>query len=82
MNSIDNFDLNQTLPVGLEMSMIEHKESRESYDEDSSKRFNLRLIECAVADSPKKEISICIKQSIEDEDLVEHQSFESYKRSI
>lgn len=82
MNSIDNFELNQTLPVGLEMSMIEHKESWESYDEDSSKRFNLWLIECAVADSPKKEISICIKEPIEDDDLVEQQSFESYKWSI
>jgi len=59
MNSIDNFELNQTLPVGCEMSMIEHKES---YDEDSSKRFNLWLIECDVADSPKKEISICFRQ--------------------
>lgn len=46
MNSLDQFELNQTLPVGCEMSMIEHKES---YEEDSGKRFNLRLIQCDVA---------------------------------
>lgn len=59
------------MPIGLEMSMIEHKESRESYEEDSSKWFNLWLIECDVADSPKKELQINLRSTIEDDDIVE-----------
>ena len=52
--------------------MLEHKDSRESYEEDSSKKFNLRLIQCD-ASSPKKET-----KSFEDDDFVEQQSFENH----
>lgn len=61
--------------------MLERANSRESYEEDSSKRFNLWLIQCDHADSPKKELHLWMN-TIEEDDFVEQQSFESYKRSI
>ena len=61
--------------------MLERANSRESYEEDSSKRFNLWLIQCDHADSPTKELHLWMN-TIEEDDVVEQQSFESYKRSI
>lgn len=48
------FELNQTLPnINMDMSLLD-KHSWESFEEDYNKRFNLWLIQCAVAESPKK----------------------------
>lgn len=62
--------------------MLEHKESRESYEEDSSKRLTLKLIQCDAESSPKREVWIEMRKTIDDEDYVEQQSFESYQKSI
>lgn len=53
------------------MSVLEHKDSRESYEEDSSKCLKLKLIQCDDESSPKREVKIEMRNTIEDEDYVE-----------
>lgn len=70
------FELNQTLPIA-EMSLLDCKTKRESFEEDENKRFNLKLMKCDIADSPKKlhetRISLLREQtmSFDDDEHVE-----------